>query len=162
MALAEEANRLLNIRAEAQGVTVAYDFAPNLPTLYADTRAMRQIWINLLTNAIKFSPRESVVTLLVRMEPNGDLRFGVHDQGSGISESEIDGVTEAFTQGAAGIAQPGKGSGLGLSIVKGLLQIHGGSFEIRSKLGEGTQAEAIFPEQRLLSEPVKQTAIFGL
>ncbi|MDO8421772.1 MAG: histidine kinase dimerization/phospho-acceptor domain-containing protein [Parvibaculum sp.] len=162
VALAEEANRLLNIRAEAQGVTVAYDFAPNLPTLYADTRAMRQIWINLLTNAIKFSPRESVVTLLVRMEPNGDLRFGVHDQGSGISESEIDGVTEAFTQGAAGIAQPGKGSGLGLSIVKGLLQIHGGSFEIRSKLGEGTQAEAIFPEQRLLSEPVKQTAIFGL
>ena len=161
VALAEEANRLLTIRAEAQGVTVVYDFAPDLPTLYADTRAMRQIWINLLTNAIKFSPRESVVTMLVRIDPDGDLRFGIHDQGSGISESEIGRVTEAFTQGAAGIAQPGKGSGLGLSIVKGLLQLHGGSFEIRSKIGEGTQAEAVFPEQRLLTGPVTQTAIFG-
>jgi two-component system cell cycle sensor histidine kinase PleC len=88
--------------------------------------------------------------MLVKIEPNGDLRFGVHDQGTGISEAEIGRVTEAFTQGAAGIAQPGKGSGLGLSIVKGLLQIHNGSFEIRSKLGQGTQAEAVFPEQRLL------------
>ena len=161
VALAEEANRLLNIRAEAQGVTVAYDFAPDVPTMYADTRAMRQIWINLLTNAIKFSPRDTTVTMVVSIDPNGDLRFGVHDQGSGISESEIGRVTEAFTQGAAGIAQPGKGSGLGLSIVKGLLKLHNGSFEIRSKLGEGTQAEAVFPEQRLLSGPVTQTAIFG-
>ena len=161
VALAEEANRLLTIRAEAQGVSVVYDFAPDLPTLYADMRAMRQIWINLLTNAIKFSPRDTVVTMLVRIDPDGDLRFGIHDQGSGISESEIGRVTEAFTQGAAGIAQPGKGSGLGLSIVKGLMQIHGGSFEIRSKIGEGTQAEAVFPEQRLLHGPATQTAIFG-
>ncbi len=82
VALAEEANRLLNIRAEAQGVTVAYDFAPDVPTLYADARAMRQIWINLLTNAIKFSPRDTTVTMRVSIDPNGDLRFGVHDQGS--------------------------------------------------------------------------------
>ncbi|MES1991937.1 MAG: ATP-binding protein [Pseudomonadota bacterium] len=149
-ALAEEAQHLLNIRAEAQGVSVVTDFAPGLPLLYADARAMRQIWINLLTNAIKFSPRGTTVTLIAKLDPNGDLRFGVHDQGSGISESEIGHVTEAFTQGSAGIAQPGKGSGLGLSIVKGLLQIHNGSFEIRSQLGKGTQAEAVFPEQRLL------------
>lgn len=150
VALADEARHLLAIRAEAQGVTVVGNFAPNLPLLYADARAMRQIWINLLTNAIKFSPRGTTVTMLVQIDANGDLRFGVHDQGTGISESEIGRVTEAFTQGAAGIAQPGKGSGLGLSIVKGLLQLHCGSFEIRSKLGEGTQAEAVFPEQRLL------------
>ena len=149
-ALAEEARHLLNIRAEAQGVEVVTEFASDLPLLYADARAMRQIWINLLTNAIKFSPRGTTVTLLARLDDNGDLRFGVHDQGSGISESEIGRVTEAFTQGAAGIAQPGKGSGLGLSIVKGLLQLHCGSFEIRSQLGKGTQAEAVFPEQRLL------------
>ncbi|MDO8289621.1 MAG: HAMP domain-containing sensor histidine kinase [Parvibaculum sp.] len=149
-ALAEEARHLLNIRAEAQGVEVVTDFAPDLPLLYADARAMRQIWINLLTNAIKFSPRGTTVTLLAKLDSNGDLRFGVHDQGTGISESEIGRVTEAFTQGAAGIAQPGKGSGLGLSIVKGLLQLHCGSFEIHSQLGKGTQAEAVFPEQRLL------------
>ncbi|MGV8996490.1 MAG: sensor histidine kinase [Parvibaculaceae bacterium] len=153
--LGEEARHLLNIRAEAQGVAVVVDFARDLPLLYADARAMRQIWINLLTNAIKFSPRGTTVTLIARIDADGDLRFGVHDQGSGISESEIGRVTEAFTQGAAGISQPGKGSGLGLSIVKGLLQLHNGSFEIRSQIGKGTQAEAVFPEQRLL--PVSNT-----
>jgi|GEM_PF-193472 len=157
--LAEEARHLLAIRAEAQGVSVVTDFADDLPLLYADARAMRQIWINLLTNAIKFSPRGTTVTLMVRLDPNGDLRFGVHDQGSGISESEIGRVTEAFTQGSAGIAQPGKGSGLGLSIVKGLLQLHNGSFEIRSQLGKGTQAEAVFPEQRLLPTTDGQRAV---
>ena len=150
--VAEEARHLLDIRAKAQGVDVIYDFEDSLPLLYADARAMRQIWINLLTNAIKFSPKGSTITLVAEREANGDLRFGVHDQGSGISESEIDRVTEVFTQGAAGIAQPGKGSGLGLSIVKGLLHIHNGRFEIRSKLGEGTQAEAVFPASRLIGD----------
>ena len=149
--VAEEARHLLDIRAKAQGVEVVYDFEENLPSLYADARAMRQIWINLLTNAIKFSPNGGTITLMARREPNGNLRFGVHDQGTGISETEIDRVTEVFTQGAAGIAQPGKGSGLGLSIVKGLLHVHNARFEIHSKLGEGTQAEAIIPEQRLLT-----------
>lgn len=149
--IAKEARHLLQIRADAQGVEVVEDFDPDLPELYADARAMRQIWINLLTNAIKFTPRGRRVTILAKRDPNGDVRFGVHDEGTGISESEIGSVTEVFTQGAAGIAQPGKGSGLGLSIVKGLLQLHCGTLEIRSKLGVGTQAEAVFPEQRLLS-----------
>jgi two-component system cell cycle sensor histidine kinase PleC len=149
--IAEEARHLLNIRATAQGVDVICDFESNLPLLYADARAIRQIWINLLTNAIKFSPKDSTITLIARRTPDGDLRFGVHDQGSGISDAEIDRVTEVFTQGAAGIAQPGKGSGLGLSIVKGLLHVHNGHFEIRSRLGEGTQAEAVFPASRLMS-----------
>ncbi len=147
--VADEGRHLLDIRAQAQNVKIVADFAPGLPMLSADARAMRQIWINLLTNAIKFSPSGTTVTMIGRLDPSGDLRFGVHDQGAGISEAEIGRVTEAFTQGAAGIAQPGKGSGLGLSIVKGLLSVHGGSFEIHSTVGEGTQAEAVFPANRL-------------
>ena len=147
--VADEGRHLLDIRAEAQNVKIVADFAPDLPLLSADARAMRQIWINLLTNAIKFSPGGTTVTMIGRIDPSGDLRFGVHDQGAGISEAEIGRVTEAFTQGAAGISQPGKGSGLGLSIVKGLLSAHGGSFEIHSTVGKGTQAEAVFPANRL-------------
>lgn len=157
--VAEEARHLLDIRAKAQGVEIIYDFEKNLPLLYADARAIRQIWINLLTNAIKFSHKGGTITLTARRETNGDLCFGVHDQGAGISETEIDRVTEVFTQGAAGIAQPGKGSGLGLSIVKGLLHIHNGRFEIHSKLGEGTQAEAVFPASRLIGD--RQTSAVG-
>lgn len=147
--VAEESRHLLEIRAQAQGVTVVEELQPDLPILSADARAIRQIWINLLTNAIKFSPQGTTVTLIARLDPSGDLRIGVHDQGAGIAENEIGRVTEAFTQGAAGVAQPGKGSGLGLSIVKGLISLHGGRFEIRSKLGQGTQAEAVFPAKRL-------------
>lgn len=147
--VADEGRHLLDIRAQAQNVKIVADFAPGLPMLSADARAMRQIWINLLTNAIKFSPGGTTVTMIGRLDPSGNLRFGVHDQGSGISEAEIGRVTEAFTQGAAGISQPGKGSGLGLSIVKGLLSVHGGTFEIHSTIGEGTQAEAVFPASRL-------------
>lgn len=147
--LARDCERLLDIRAQAQRVTIVEDFEGDLPILRADARALRQTWINLLTNAIKFSPPNTTVTMIAQLDPSGDLRFGVHDQGPGIAESEIDKVMEAFTQGAAGIAQPGKGSGLGLSIVKGLMSLHGGRFELKSRLGEGTQAEAVFPAARL-------------
>ncbi len=147
--LARDCRRLLDIRAQAQHVTIEEDFETDLPLLFADARAMRQTWINLLTNAIKFSPPHTRVVMTARLDPSGDLRFGVHDEGPGIAESEIEQVLEAFTQGASGIAQPGKGSGLGLSIVKGLLAVHGGRFELHSTLGEGTQAEAVFPAMRL-------------
>ncbi len=157
--LAHDCQRLLEIRAQAQRVTVLEDFQTDLPILTADARAMRQTWINLLTNAIKFSPPNTTVTMIARLDPSGDLRFGVHDRGPGIAESEIDKVMEAFAQGAAGIAQPGKGSGLGLSIVKGLLAIHGGSFELKSTLGEGTQAEAVFPAARLRRPTVQERRV---
>ncbi|MDO8838398.1 MAG: HAMP domain-containing sensor histidine kinase [Parvibaculum sp.] len=147
--LAEDSRRILEIRAQGQRVTIATDFEPDLPIFHGDARAMRQTWINLLTNAIKFSPPGSEVRMFARMEANGEMRFGVHDRGPGIAESEIDKVLHAFTQGASGLAQPGKGSGLGLSIVKGLLAVHGGRFELKSKLGEGTQAECVLPHQRL-------------
>jgi len=147
--LAEDSRRILEIRAQGQRVTIATDFEPDLPIFHGDARAMRQTWINLLTNAIKFSPPGSEVRMFARMEANGEMRFGVHDRGPGIAESEIDKVLHAFTQGASGLAQPGKGSGLGLSIVKGLLAVHGGRFELKSKLGEGTQAECVLPRQRL-------------
>tara|TARA_R110002110_G_scaffold179197_4_gene384585 strand:- start:7048 stop:8580 length:1533 start_codon:yes stop_codon:yes gene_type:complete len=147
--LAEDSRRILEIRAQAQHVTIVEDYEPGLPVVHGDARALRQTWINLLTNAIKFSPPGSDVRMFIRMDPNGELRFGVHDNGPGIAETEIEKVLHAFTQGASGLAQPGKGSGLGLSIVKGLMDIHGGSFELKSQLGAGTQAECTLPPQRL-------------
>ena len=147
--VAEDCRRIVEIRAQAQRVSIVADFDANLPIVYGDARALRQTWINLLTNAVKFSPPGSEVLMFARMEAGGELRFGIHDNGPGIAESEIEKVLHAFTQGASGLAQPGKGSGLGLSIVKGLLAVHGGRFELRSQLGQGTQAECVLPPQRL-------------
>lgn len=156
--LADDCRRIVEIRAQAQRVTIAEDFAADLPVVYGDARALRQTWINLLTNAIKFSPPESTVRMFAHMEPDGEMRFGIHDNGPGIAESEIEKVLHAFTQGASGLAQPGKGSGLGLSIVKGLLAVHGGRFELKSQLGSGTQAECVLPPQRLRARPSARRA----
>jgi two-component system cell cycle sensor histidine kinase PleC len=147
--VADDCRRIVEIRAQAQRVGIIATFDENLPIVYGDARALRQTWINLLTNAVKFSPPDSTVHIFARMEENGEMRFGVHDNGPGIAESEIEKVLQAFTQGASGLAQPGKGSGLGLSIVKGLLAVHGGRFELKSELGKGTQAECVLPPQRL-------------
>ena len=147
--VAEDCRRIVEIRAQAQRVGIVTNFDASLPVVYGDARALRQTWINLLTNAVKFSPPDTYVHLFARLEENGEMRFGVHDNGPGIAESEIDKVLQAFTQGASGLAQPGKGSGLGLSIVKGLLAVHGGRFELKSELGKGTQAECVLPPQRL-------------
>lgn len=154
--IAEDCRHLMQIRADAQDITLVTDYAADLPMLRGDKRALRQIWINLLTNAVKFSSPGTEIKMLISRDENGDLRFGVHDQGVGISESEISKVVEAFQQGAAGLAQAGnKGTGLGLSIVKGLLEAHGGRFELKSKLGKGTQAEAVLPASRLLKIPAR-------
>lgn len=152
--LAEDCRRIVEIRAQAQRVTIAADFAVELPIVFGDARALRQTWINLLTNAVKFSPPDSQVLMFARMEAEGEMRFGIHDNGPGIAEAEIEKVLHAFTQGASGLAQPGKGSGLGLSIVKGLLAVHGGRFELKSQVGQGTQAECVLPPQRLRARPV--------
>ncbi|MEQ9195119.1 MAG: HAMP domain-containing sensor histidine kinase [Parvibaculum sp.] len=152
--VAEDCRRIVEIRAQAQRVTIVADFAENLPIVFGDARALRQTWINLLTNAVKFSPPGSEVLMFARMEADGELRFGIHDNGPGIAESEIEKVLHAFTQGASGLAQPGKGSGLGLSIVKGLLAVHGGRFELKSTVGQGTQAECVLPPQRLRARPI--------
>lgn len=151
--LAEDCRRIVEIRAQAQRVKIVANFEPDLPIVYGDARALRQTWINLLTNAVKFSPPDSEVLMFAQMEADGEMRFGIHDNGPGIAESEIEKVLHAFTQGASGLAQPGKGSGLGLSIVKGLLAVHGGRFELKSQYGQGTQAECVLPPQRLRTRP---------
>ncbi|WP_293323969.1 ATP-binding protein [Parvibaculum sp.] len=147
--LADDSRRILDIRAQAQKIEITEDIPPHLPPVLADGRTLRQIWINILTNAIKFSPAHSTVHLYAHIDEAGDLHFGVQDEGPGIPEGEIDKVLEAFTQGASGIAQPGTGSGLGLAIVRGLMEAHGGRFDLISRPGEGTRANCVLPAWRL-------------
>jgi len=154
--LAEDSRRILEIRAQAQKIEIVEDIPANLPPMLADGRALRQIWINILTNAIKFSPPNSHVLIYAHIDEKGDLHFGVQDEGPGIPEHEIDKVLEAFTQGASGIAQPGAGSGLGLAIVRGLMEAHGGRFELMSPPGKGTRAECVLPSWRLRTGDLKE------
>ena len=149
--VAEKCEQLVALRAKSSNIAIERDFQPDLAHLRADFRAVSQIWLNLLTNAIKFSPEGSDVRLTARQLADGAMSIGVIDKGPGIAPEEIGTVLEAFSQGAEGIAQPDSGTGLGLSIAKGLIEAHGGHLVLQSEVGRGTHAQAVFPASRVNS-----------
>ncbi|MGD0192442.1 MAG: ATP-binding protein [Rhizomicrobium sp.] len=122
----------------------------SLPLLVGDERALRQVLLNLLSNAIKFSGSGSEVEVFAHLEPDGGLCFGVRDEGAGIAECEQARMFERFGQGRHDITQLQKGTGLGLPIVKGLAEAHGGRVSMESRLGEGTSVTVWLPASRVL------------
>jgi cell cycle sensor histidine kinase DivJ len=127
--------------------------AADLPEIVADRRALNQILINLISNAIKFTPRGGSVTVAAVREGNR-LALGVEDTGVGIGEDDLQHIGEAFFQARASYDRRHDGSGLGLSIVKGLVRLHGGDMEIRSTLGAGTQVSVRLPIDGTGARPV--------
>lgn len=144
-----ECLNLIELRAQGQNVGLENNIADDLPQLLADGRAIRQILINLLTNAVKFSPAHSTVSLNAKLAQDGGLLISIQDQGPGIAPDEIHHILKSFSQGAEGIARPGSGTGLGLAIVQGLVDQHDGKLTIESTLGEGTTAHVWLPATRM-------------
>jgi two-component system, cell cycle sensor histidine kinase PleC len=154
--VAEECRHLLKLRASNRGMVIHDLFEPDMPRLWADERAVRQICLNLLSNAIKFTPQAGEVWLKVGWTAAGGQYFSVRDNGPGIPESEIPIVIDTFGQGSNAIKSAEQGAGLGLPIVKSLIELHGGTFSLKSKLREGTEVIVTFPPERVMTalEPV--------
>ncbi len=113
----------------------------------ADRKALRQVLLNLLSNAVKFTPKGGRV--LVRGEAeDGFIKIGVVDNGAGISKDQIALIGQPYSQSDSGRANDARSSGLGLSLVKSLTELHGGRFELSSHEGVGTTAEIIIPVMR--------------
>ena len=148
---------LLVLKAQEAGVELSTRIASGLPDLMADRRAFNQILINLVSNAIKFTPRGGRVTVSAVCD-GGRLAVSVEDTGIGISTDDLPRLGEAFFQARAAYDRRHEGTGLGLSIVKGLLRLHDGDIDIRSRLGEGTCVIARLPVEsngrRPAAEPV--------
>lgn len=147
--LTADSHRLLQLRANNKNLRVLEDFA-KLPPVWADPRAMRQIVLNLMSNAIKFTPQGGTVKLTVGVAPDGSQFISVRDTGPGIPREEIPKVMQAFGQGSLAVNSAEGGTGLGLPIVKNLIELHGGRFELRSELRKGTEAIVYLPRQRVL------------
>jgi two-component system cell cycle sensor histidine kinase PleC len=143
-----DAVRLMSANAESAGLTLRTDIAGKTPVLRADERALRQIVLNLLSNALKFTPAGGDVVVFCRIEPTGDVAIGVHDTGVGIETLDQIRVFQNFGQGRHDVVMADKGTGLGLPIVKGLCEAHGGRVELESSVGEGTRVTVIFPAAR--------------
>ena len=156
----EDSHRLLKIRARNRGITIHEAFETKLPRLWADERAVRQICLNLLSNAIKFTPQGGEVWLKVGWTASGGQYLSVKDNGPGIPEDEISIVLASFGQGTNAIKSAEQGTGLGLPIAKSLVDLHGGTFSLTSKLREGTEVIVTFPQQRVMAAlaPMAETA----
>ncbi|MGE3874611.1 MAG: sensor histidine kinase [Parvibaculaceae bacterium] len=139
------------LREKSQSLTM--DIPASLPKIMVDHRAVRQIWINLLSNAVKFSPKGGEITVRALQRESGEIAVSFTDNGPGMPEEEIDLAMQAFARGSLAVKKAVDGAGLGLPIVKGLIGMHGGSFELRSKPGRGTEATVVFPFTRVLSGP---------
>ncbi|MHA1189755.1 MAG: CHASE2 domain-containing protein [Alphaproteobacteria bacterium] len=114
---------------------------------HCDPRVIRQILVNLVTNAIKFTGDGGHVDVTVRRMASGDLVMQVADDGMGISAEELENITKPFYRADAHLARNGEGAGLGLAIVKGLAQSHGGRLDIESQPGAGTIMRITIPAQ---------------
>lgn len=137
-------------RAEAKGVELIEDVEP-LPPYLLDARKFGQMLLNLLSNAVKFTVSGGTVTIRTSMDPDGGLRVAVIDTGIGIPPEEIQRVLEPFTQVDSGLARQFEGSGLGLTLVSAMVRMHGGTFDLSSRVGEGTVATICFPASRRLA-----------
>jgi len=136
-------------RADEERLRLECRLSPGLPDVAADRRALMQIELNLLSNAVKFTQSGKLVEAFARIEPDGWLVFGVRDEGMGIAEDEQARMFERFGQSRHDISNAAKGAGLGLPIVKGLAEAHGGRVAMQSCLGEGTCVTVFLPPERL-------------
>jgi len=149
--LAQDCRHLLTIRAQKREIKMVEFIEPNLPRIWADERAIRQIVLNLLTNAIKFTPQGGQVTIKVGWTSAGGQYISIKDTGPGIPESEIAVVMSSFGRGTLAQKNAEEGTGLGLPIVKGLIDLHGGQFVLKSRVREGTDAIVVLPPQRVMN-----------
>jgi len=131
-------------RANQAGVRLEKLFGDQLPEMIADKRALQQIVLNLLSNAIRFSDRGGKVVIGASADA-GAIVFTIEDNGIGISEEDLARVGEPYFQARSSYERRHAGTGLGLSIVKGLVRLHGGEFSIRSRVGEGTRVTVRLP-----------------
>ena len=152
--------RLLRERAAEQGLRLSLQALPSVGLrLRGDERLVKQVFLNLVGNAIKFTPAGGSISVAVVVEPEGDLAIRFTDTGIGIGEADLGRVLEPFVQVESTFARKHGGTGLGLPLVKKVMELHDGSLLISSKLGAGTTVTIRFPGARVVIRPRPPAAI---
>ena len=152
------ARRLVEERAAAGGVTIETVQQAGVPSLRADERMVKQMLINLLSNAVKFTPEGGKIAIRVEHDTGGDLLIKVADTGVGMAPEDIPVALTAFRQVDSGWSRKHGGTGLGLPLVKSLVELHGGTLHIESARGLGTTVTLSFPAARVIVPAVSAAA----
>jgi PAS domain S-box-containing protein len=140
--------RLVAPKAVGLGITLAVDLPDDLPRISADERMLKQVILNLLSNALKFTPGGGAVELAARATAESGLIFTVKDTGIGISPEDFEKIFQPFGQVDSSLARKFEGTGLGLPLTKGLVELHRGSIELESEVGRGTTVRVTLPKKR--------------
>jgi PAS domain S-box-containing protein len=148
----DHAMRLLAERAQQARVSVRRNFPADLPNVVADLRSMRQIMINLISNAIKFTDPGGHVTVAGRLNKAGELVLRVRDTGVGMNQDEIKSALEPFQRVTSAARPDIEGTGLGLPLTKALTEANRAAFAISSEPGKGTLVEITYPTTRVLAD----------
>jgi signal transduction histidine kinase len=140
--------RLIRPRVAELKLQLAVCLPPEPLVIHADERLLKQMLLNLLSNACKFTPAGGHIDCTVTMSDDG-VRFAVTDTGIGIPEEHLSRVVQPFVQVDSSLARRHEGTGLGLSLVKAMAELHGGRLELASTVGQGTTAAVVLPPSRL-------------
>ncbi|MGB3391444.1 MAG: ATP-binding protein [Pseudaminobacter sp.] len=136
--------QMMSLQAENKAISLTTQVAPEAGEIHADKRAVQQMLINLVSNAIKFTPKGGSVSLGAK-RIGSRLHFWVSDTGIGIAEEDLCRLGKPFTQVQNDYTRQFEGTGLGLALVKGLVSLHEGTMSIESALGEGTTVTISLP-----------------
>ena len=135
--------------AEGVGVRLAAEFPPTLPALRVDVHAVRQVFGNVLSNALKFTPRNGAIVVSAAIEESGAVAVTVADTGCGIPPERLARIFEPFVRTDAYVARPNEGMGIGLAVSRSFMELHGGTLDIQSVEGRGTTVVVRFPASRI-------------
>ena len=138
--------------AEKKNIALRTDVPEDLPQITADELKLKQVLVNLLANAVKFTPAGGAISVRAALTPIGDLELSVADTGIGMTPDEITLALEPFEQARGGFERAGDGTGLGLPLAQALVEAHGGSLSIESTVGAGTRVVVTLPEYRVLRD----------
>jgi two-component system cell cycle sensor histidine kinase PleC len=158
--VAGDVARFLTLRARDKRIEIRQEGLAQLPKVTADAKAMRQALINLLTNAVKFSPHGSEVMIHGELETTG-IALSVIDRGLGIKAEDLPRIFEPFWQNEAYRRQTKEGIGLGLAITQRLVQAHDATIEVQSREGEGTTVTIHLPAKRIIRTTPKLSVVGG-
>ncbi|MDX2112989.1 MAG: sensor histidine kinase [Alphaproteobacteria bacterium] len=144
----QESVRIVGGKIKGKNISLVAATEPGLPHLMADKRKIRQILINLLSNAVKFTPEGGTITVSAKQDAQHNMILTVADTGIGIAEADIAKALSVF--GQVHRSKSHEGTGLGLPLCKMYAELHDGTLQLSSKLGEGTMVKVMFPKERVL------------
>lgn len=147
-----DAVSILQPQANSQRVIVRTSLSSSVPDVVADLRSVKQIAINLLSNAIRFTPAGGQVVVSTSYESNGNVSLRIRDTGVGMTRDQLEEAMKPFKQVTGFARERGDGTGLGLPLAKAMAEANRAQFAMNSQPGRGTLVEIVFPSQRVLAE----------